>query len=136
MGRPVVVLASRHRPHEQLLLAYSALLCVAYFVRTPPATMAALLPDPALVAWIIALGVGGLLGLVGCWWRGERGLGLEMGGLLINTGALLIYTTAVFAAFGWAAVTSGGVILAWVAANLWRVRQAHHDLRDIRQGSA
>lgn len=136
MSRPVIIVAGRHRPHEQLLLACSVLLGVTYLAFTPPSTsLSALLPRPVLLIWGAAMAVSGVAGLVGCWWRGERGLLLELGGLLMNSGALTLYVTALFTVAGWRALSAGVITSAWVLANLWRVGQTVRDLQSIR-GSA
>lgn len=134
MARPVLLLTGRHRPHELLLLAYSTLLGVGYLAQrgAAPASVAAVLPGPALMLWAAGLAVSGVVGLVGCWMHGERGMGFELGGLLINTGVLLIYVAAVFAAAGLRAVFAGGVVAAWAVANLWRAAQIDRDLRKLR----
>lgn len=138
-SRPVIVVTGRHRPHEQLFLAWSALIGASYLVAwaPPPASLAALLPRPVFLLWVVAMVVSGVTGLVGCWWRGERGLGLELGGLLMNAGALSLYAFAVFATAGTRALLPGGLVLAWALANLWRSAQAFRDLKSIRgTGSA
>lgn len=134
--RPVVIVAGRHRPHEQLFLAWSALIGVSYLVWAPPPTfLSASLPHPLLIAWSAALAVSGIIGLTGCWLRGERGLGVELGGMLINTGALIVYAVSVFSLAGTRALLPGGIVLAWAVANLWRAAQAVKDIRAIRDGA-
>lgn len=130
---PVVLVASRHRPHEQLLLAYSALIGVVYVTTAPaPASLSATLPGWLLTTWAAAMAISGAVGLAGCWWRGERGLGLEAGGLLMNAGALLMYAAAVFTIAGMRALLPGGIVAAWAVADLWRANQIRRDLRSIR----
>lgn len=136
MTRPVIVVAGRHRPHEQIFLAYSALLGVGYLTVAPvPGSVVAAFPPVAVTIWAGALAVSGLAGLVGCWWRGERGLEMEAGGLLMNAGALVFYSSAAFAAVGLRALLPGGIALAWAAANMWRAGQAYKDVKAIRGGS-
>lgn len=135
MTRPVIVVTGRHRPHEQLLLAWSALLGAVYLIGAPPpASIIALLPTLAVKVWALALLVSGATGLAGCWWRGERGLGLELGGLLMNSGAMALYATAAFSIAGVRALLPAGIVLAWALANLWRAVQVMADLRAIRGG--
>lgn len=134
--RPVIVVAGRHRPHEQLLLAYSALLGVSFLtVAPPPGSVTAAFPAAAVTIWAAAMGLSGVVALAGCWWRGERGLGLELGGLLMNAGALVFYASAAFAAAGMRALLPGGIVLAWAAANMWRAGQAYKDIQAIRDSS-
>lgn len=132
-ARPVVVVSGRHRPHEQLLLAWSALVGISYLAwAPPPVSLAGALPGPVFTAWAATLAASGVIGLAGCWWRGDRGLGVELGGLLINAGALTLYAFAVFTNSGVRALLPGGVVLAWVAADLWRSAQAVRELQSIR----
>lgn len=133
--RPIVIVTGRHRPHEQLLLAYSALVGAAYLASgaPDPPSMSALLSTTAIAAWAVGLATSGVVGLVGCWWRGERGLGLEMGGLLINAAALVVYSTAAFTAGGMKALLPGGIVLAWACANVWRAAQAFRDINELRR---
>ena len=85
-----------------------------------------------MTAWAAGLVVSGVVGLVGCWWRGERGQILEAGGLLVGAGALLLYATAAISAAGLRALFPAGVTLAWFAANLWRLTQIRRDGGDVR----
>jgi hypothetical protein len=131
-ARPTIVVAGRHRPHEQLLLAYSALLGIAYLTGSPiPASIMAVLSSVAITAWSAALAISGVAALIGCWWRGERGLMLELGGLAMNAGSLCLYSAAVFTAAGWRALLPGGLVLAWAAANGWRAWQIHGEMRGL-----
>lgn len=131
----IIVVTGRHRPHEQLLLAYSVLLGIAYLTVAPrPSSVVAVFPPEAVTVWALALGTSGVAGLIGCWWRGERGLGVECGGLLMNAGAMVIYSTAAFTVGGWRALLPAGVALAWALANLWRASQALRDIKEVRSG--
>lgn len=131
----VILVASRHRPHEQLLLAYSALIGLVYLTTVPaPASLTASLPSLVVTVWAAAMAASGVIGLVGCWWRGERGMGIEAGGLLLNSSALMIYSVAAFGAVGMRALLPGGVCAAWTVANLWRATQVWRELRAIRGG--
>lgn len=131
--RPVIIVAGRHRPHELLLLLYSALLGAGYLAGAPvPASLADAVSSTVVTVWAAVLTVSGVAGLVGCWWRGERGLGVELGALLMNASALLLYSSAVFAAAGMRALLPGGLVAAWAAANVWRAAQTAVDLKSVR----
>jgi hypothetical protein len=132
-ARPILVLTGRHRPHEQLLLAYGALSGAVFLAGAPePAGIAAVMPGAVVTLWAVGMVVSGVVGLVGNWWRGERGQVLEAGGLLVGAGSLLIYAATAVAAAGTRAMFPAGIILAWFAANLWRAVQIRAELR---QGS-
>lgn len=132
---PIVVLTGRHRPHEQLLLAYGTVAGAVYLLSQAPepASTAALMPSWIVTLMSAGLVVSGVVGLVGCYMLGERGLRLEQGGMLIGAGALVVYGAAAFAVAGSRAVLGGGVLLAWALANLWRAGQCHRDLREMRR---
>jgi hypothetical protein len=130
-SRPILVIAGRHRPHEQLLLTYGALSGAVFLVggAPEPASIAASMPGPVVTAWAAGLVASGVVGMVGCWWRGERGQILEAGGLLVGAGSLLLYSAALISAVGLRALFPAGVIAAWLCANLWRVAQIRRELR-------
>lgn len=133
-SRPLVVVG-RDRPHELLLLAWSLISGISYLLGAPPpGSITALMPAWEIHAWAAGLLASGLIGLVGCWWRGNHafGLGLEMGAMLIGSGALLLYVVAAFSVAGWLALFAGGLVVTWLAANLWRVGQIRRDLRNLR----
>lgn len=136
MNRPVLVLASRHRPHEQLFLAFGAVSGVSFLAGAPePASIEATMPPFVVILWAAGLVVSGAVGLIGCWWRGERGQLLEAGGLLVGCGSLLLYTSAAVSVAGIRALFPAGVVLTWFAANLWRVMQIRRELRTARRGA-
>jgi hypothetical protein len=134
--RPVVVVTGRHRPHEQLLLAYGAFSGALYLLgASPPSSIAATVPHWLVLLWSAGLVVSGGVGLIGCWGSGVRGLQLEQGGLLIGAGSLLIYVVAAFSFAGERALWAGGLVCMWAAAHLWRAWQCHRDLRQIKAAS-
>lgn len=132
MGRPLVVVSGRHRPHELLLLAVSVVTGVAYTVGAPPPTsIAALMPAWALHVWSAGLAISGILGLVGALTRRGWSLAVEQAGMLIGAASLVWYVGAVVP-FGWRGLYAGLVSLAWAAANLARAMQIRRDLRGGR----
>lgn len=132
MGRPLIVVSGRHRPHELLLLGVSIITGVAYTIGAPPPqSIAALLPGWALHIWSAGLAVSGLLGLTGALARRAWALQVEQAGMLLGAGALVWYTVAV-APFGWRALFAGLISVAWALANLVRAAQIRRDLRGGR----
>lgn len=106
---------------------------IAYLVIAPvPESLAATLPAWLLTGWAALTAVSGAVTLAGCWWRGERGMRIELGGLLMNAGALAVFASAVFTFAGYRALWSGGFAIAWAGANLWRSAQVLKDLKAIR----
>lgn len=132
MGRPLVVLSGRHRPHELLLLAVSIVTGVAYLIGAPPPqSIAALMPTWALHVWAAGLAASGILGLTGALTRRGWSLALEQAAMLIGAGALVWYVGAVVP-FGWRGLFAGLISLAWASANVARAVQIRRDLRGDR----
>jgi hypothetical protein len=117
-----------------MLLAVSVLVGVAFILGSPPpGSLATSLPGWEIHAWAIAMLGSGVVGLFGQSVRRDVGLSLrlEMGAMLVGSGALLLYTTAVFAVGGWRGLVAGGITAAWTAANVWRVAQIRADLKGL-----
>jgi len=128
VGRPLVVISGRHRPHELLLLTVSVVTGVAYTIGAPPPTsIAALLPPWALHVWSAGLAVSGVLGLVGALTRHGWSLVLEQAGMLIGAASLVWYVGAIVP-FGWRGLFAGLISLAWAIANVARAVQINRDL--------
>lgn len=131
---PVLIVTGRHRPHQLLLLALSVLLGLAYTVAAPPPQSHAAEMPPWLVhLWSIGLLLSGVVGLAGVLlpFRIDRGLGLELGAMLLGAGALTVTTAAVFSFAGTQGLLGGGFGAAWALANLWRAGQIWRDLREV-----
>lgn len=128
-------------PYELTFMALSMLLGIAYLTTVPaPSTVGALMPGWVVAGWAWTLLATGALGLVGCLWRGRLlvSLGLERSALLGQTGALLIIAGATLSA--WAAGDLGafpalgiGFSAAWMASNVWRLRQIGAALRMLHR---
>lgn len=130
----IVVAVAHPRPHEMFLLGVSVLLGVGYLVSTPaPASLAASVPRWTVLLWAGALAVSGVVGLLGCLWRGNitTGLGLERAALIMSTAALLLISAASLLVNGERAVFSLGLMGAWGLANVYRCVQIRRDLRQI-----
>ena len=135
MGRPVVVVAGRHRPHEILLLAVAVLTGLAYTLGAPPPnSLAALLPGWSVRVWAVGLALHGVAGLAACASKARWSLPAEQASMLVGAAALVWYAVALADASqtaGARALLSGGITLAWAGANLWRAGQIYHDLRGL-----
>lgn len=136
MGRPVIVVTGRHRPHEILLLAVAVLTGVPYTLGAPPPnSLAALLPGWSVRVWAVGLLAHGILGLVAVATRRTWSLPAEQAAMLLGAAALVWYAAALAEAAttaGARALLSGGITLAWAGANLWRAEQIRRDLRGPR----
>lgn len=133
-SRPVVIVMGSARPHEVLLLAYSAFAGPTYLFGAPkPGSLEAYMPHWEVLLWATFLGVSGITGLFGCFWRRSRevGMAVELGAMLLGAAATSIYAVAVFTVGGWRTLLAGGVITAWTCANLVRAAQIRRDLRAI-----
>lgn len=133
LGRdqPILVL-SRKKPHLILIMLASLLTGVVVFGGGSL--------DPHVPGWLARLwggtaGVTGALALLAHLqrWDRERGMYVERGTLLIQSGAVLGYGLALVGLLGWGvdAVASGVLALAWAGANMWEVRLIGTDLRTI-----
>lgn len=124
-------------PYELTFMILSVLAGLGYLTTVPaPSSVAALMPGEVVAAWAWTLLLTGILGLVGCLWRGQLlvSLGLERSALLGQTGALLIIAGATLTA--WATGQTAvfpllglGFMAAWMAANIWRLMQIRAGLR-------
>lgn len=135
-GSPLVVVVGRDRPHEVAFSVCAAVLGVLYAVGAPrPGSMAGLVQGPMFYVFAVGLALGGVVTLIGAHLRGdvERALEIERAGLMILTGALLVYAAAVITVFGWQALIAGGLVAAWVHANIRRSITIGRDLRSVRE---
>lgn len=132
---PFVVVTSRHRPHELVLLGLSVLLGIAYLVRLPPPqTLAAVVPGWLVAVWALGLVVSGVIGLSAAVWQGSIIVALQMerAALLLNNAPLILIGGASFATLGWGrAVFGGSIILGLAAANLVRSLQINRDVKQL-----
>lgn len=130
--RPIVIVSSRHRPHEILLLFVSLVTGLAYTVGAPPPqSVTALLPGWAVRVWAVGLAASGVVGLAGVMSRRGWSLQVEQAAMLLGAAALLWYTAAVLP-FGWRALFAGAVSIGWAVANLTRAAQIRADLAGRR----
>lgn len=133
---PIVVVVGRDRPHEIAFSVWALILGVMFTAGAPrPGSLSGLVTGPAFYVFAVGLGLGGLVTLSGSlWMRGlERALEVERAGLVILTGALLVYAAAVTVTFRWQALIAGGLVGAWVWANIRRSVIITRDLRAVRR---
>jgi hypothetical protein len=129
-----IVLASRARAHEFVLLALSLLLGVTYLLGAPPPqSAAATMPHWLVTAWAAGLAVSGLAGLLSAAvirWR-DTSLMLEAGAMLIGAGALVLITAAIAVYSGARGMLGAGLCLGWALANLVRAEQIRREIREL-----
>lgn len=130
--RPVIVL-SRQKPHLLLLLVLGILSGVSILLGTyDPNTMESQLPEVVVQAWggcLLASSIIAMLGHLGFRRNRVRGMRIERGALLIQSGMILLYGLILVGMFGWAATISGGAMLSWAGANVWESQLIKRDLR-------
>lgn len=134
---PTLLISARARPHEQLFLLFSLISGLSYLLGAPkPGSINALMPHWEIWFWSSGLAISGVVGLFGCWWKYDRGLGLgmEMAGMLVGAGAMLMYAAAAWSVGGWKASLPAGISLVWTIANLVRAGQIRKELRTIENG--
>lgn len=131
-GRAVIVVTGRHRPHQSLLLLYGGLIGVAALGRGESSVLADVLPPWMVLTWASVMIGAAVAGLAGAWIRSPWGMQLELGAMLSQAGATLIYAFVVTVGIrGWQGWISGGLLAAWTVANLWRAAQLWNDLHRI-----
>lgn len=133
---PILVVVGKDRPHEVAFNVWAVVLGSMYTAGVPrPGSLAGLVTGPAFYVFSVGLGLGGLVALIGSHWTRdvERALEIERAGLIILAGALLVYAAAVLVAFRWQALIAGGLVAAWVWANIRRSVIITRDLRHIRR---
>lgn len=135
-SRPIVVVLGRQRPHEIFLLAYSMVAGVTLLAAdAEPTSVTATLTPAMVVVWAVGLLLSGLIGLVGCFWRGHfsTALRLEQSGVLLNAAALLGYTMSIFVFAGSRGLFAGALIAAWALADIARAWNISGDLLRVQQ---
>lgn len=134
---PPVVVTGRHRPHEVVFLAYSALLGLAFVVGAkPPGTVEQLLPDWVLWVWYVLLLISGAVGIVSMPVRDPYvGLTLERAAMWGQSAAFSMYSVAIFAVGGQSGVFAGGLCLSLAGASVWRMRQIRRELTLVREAA-
>jgi hypothetical protein len=131
------VIIGRHRPHEVMVVIWSAVSALLHFLTPPPPSAL----DIAYPAWVtqtsyVLLGVGGVVGMVGLLWRGILlSLVLERAGMIAISASTAIYAVAAFYVGGWRALVGGGLIACWSGACAWRAGQITLDLRKLSRGA-
>lgn len=102
-----------------------------------PPSVARGLDDPLLTGWLVMLAVGGLVGLVGCYWRGRDladRLVAEFAGMVAIGCACSLYVAALFAGNPpHLAFASGGLLAALAAGAWWRAGQCVVDWLRLRR---
>ncbi|MGC4783644.1 hypothetical protein OHQ88_16655 [Micromonospora zamorensis] len=127
---------SRHQPYEIAVLAAAPVCGVLMMtLEVRPTSVQTAMPVPIQVAWelgLIAVGVGGLLGIV---WPGRlsTGLGIELASVLVLGTITGMYAVAVVAMSGRQSIVATSFVVAVTIGSLWRAAQIAVDLRRLAQ---
>ncbi|MBQ0978766.1 MULTISPECIES: hypothetical protein [Micromonospora] len=125
---------SRHQPYEIAVLAAAPVCGVLMMtLEVRPTSVQTAMPVPIQVAWelgLIAVGVGGLLGIV---WPGRlsTGLGIELASVLVLGTITGMYAVAVVAMSGRQSIVATSFVIAVTIGSLWRAAQIAVDLRRL-----
>ncbi|WP_328849683.1 hypothetical protein [Micromonospora zamorensis] len=125
---------SRHQPYEIAVLAAAPVCGVLMMtLEVRPTSVQTAMPVPIQVAWelgLIAVGVGGLLGIV---WPGRlsTGLGIELASVLVLGTITGMYAVAVVAMSGRQSIVATSFVVAVTIGSLWRAAQIAVDLRRL-----
>ncbi|MFI6256912.1 hypothetical protein ACIBCL_12430 [Micromonospora zamorensis] len=125
---------SRHQPYEIAVLAAAPVCGVLMMtLEVRPTSVQTAMPAPIQVAWelgLIAVGVGGLMGIV---WPGRlsTGLGIELASVLVLGTITGMYAVAVVAMSGRQSIVATSFVIAVTIGSLWRAAQIAVDLRRL-----
>lgn len=131
------IVTGAHRPHQVVLLVFATIAGAAYAFRQAPEPKSFdnLISPMLLGVWYTLLLAGGVVGLVGSFWKRNvyRGLLLERASMVMLVSALTLYATAAFVVAGSGALGAGGSLAAWAVSCVWRGVQITRDLYVLRQ---
>jgi len=128
MVRPIAITSGRH-PFELAFLIAATAIGVLLLVTGHRPRSAEAMPHLIQVAWPAVLVAGGLITLAGVLWpRLDTGLRVELVGVIVLGGALVVYTIALIKYSGMSGATAAGFTLAFGAGSWWRAVQIHRDL--------
>lgn len=94
-----------------LLSVFSSMTAIA--VRQAPPSLKEVMPEWAILAWGVSLGLGSLLTLAGMLRQTVNGIITEQIGSVTVAAATLFYSAIAFWQVGWSAVQTVGIVLAW-----------------------
>lgn len=135
--RPIIIfLTGKRRPHEVAFFVLSLILGGGYLMG-PRGAVLGRVDLLVFRSWAVWLILSGLLGIVGCYWRGDlrRGLRLEQAGAYFNAAAILGFVAMVYAYTSTLSIFTFGVCLTWATAHVVRCFQIRNDLRSLTKGA-
>lgn len=135
-----IIILSGAKPFEIMTLLASALLGALYlgtFAIDPlgPSTIHHILVwIPIVIGWYLLLLIGGVVGLVGVYWRNVlTGMLIERIGLSSVAFAISVYVLALFTSAGLHALGTGILLTSLASACVWRITAINHDLKRVNR---
>jgi hypothetical protein len=135
--RPVYITPGRHPFEVAPLFACAVVGGVMTAARLRPPSLLAGYPQTIITAWLLLVALGGLVGLIGAYWRGavDDGMLIEFAGVASVAAACLLYCVALYATQPiTSAFTAAGLLSGLGAGALWRAAQIVLDWRRVRAG--
>lgn len=132
---PPVVVSGRHRPHEVMFLAYSALLGLVFVAGAKaPGSMEQLMPGWFRWTWYLLLFASGVVGVVSFAVRDLYvALTLERTAMFGQVVAFAVYALGIFVLGGWRGLAAGGLCVSLAAASAWRLWQVNREIRAVQR---
>ena len=133
--RPVFITSGRH-PFEVGPLAACVVVGMwLTFVDERPPSMTRTLPPSFLTAWLIMIAAGGLLGLIGAFWRGDvdDALLIEFAGVSLVASMCTLYVVVLFVANPLNAISAAGLLAGIAGGAIFRVGQIALDWLRLRR---
>lgn len=103
------------------------------FANATPGTIAAQMPDPAIVAWGIMLSGGSVVTLAGAMRQSVNGVIAEQVGSIALGFACVIYAGAIWAAVRWTGSVPMFILFAFGTASFWRWGQLQSYLHSVER---
>ncbi|MDG4792022.1 hypothetical protein O7626_40110 [Micromonospora sp. WMMD1102] len=132
-----IVVTGRHRPHEVVFLAFSAVVGAAFVVGLkPPGSLERLVEPWILWTWYLLLLASGVIGLVSFAIADPyRALVLERAAMIGQISAPAVYGIGLASTGNRSAIFVGAFVAAWAAASGWRLWQVNQSMRALRQAA-
>ncbi|MEU5549192.1 hypothetical protein ABZ738_05435 [Micromonospora sp. NPDC047793] len=130
-----IVVTGRHRPHEVMFLALSAVVGALFVAGArPPGTIEQLVDPWVLWTWYVLLLGSGIIGLISIAMANTyRALVLELAAMHGQVAAPLLYGLALLSTGSPRVSFAAGFCLTWAVASAWRGWQVWQGMRVLRQ---
>ncbi len=101
----------------------------------PPNSVEATMPGWLVVAWYMALAVGGAVGILGNLWPGYLVVGLQirLSGQIVTAGPAAAFAVAAVSFAGAPASFAAAIVMGFAISCLWTAKYLIEDIRIIRE---